>query len=124
MPHVVFTQNIQRHVACPPAEVVGVTVREALDAVFAANQRARGYVLDEHGALRKHMLIFIDGEQLLDRQRLSDAVKPDSEIYVMQALSGGQLGIRMSHRPIRRVVLSSVNPRCYQVNSMPAVGPW
>ena len=35
MARVIFTPNIQRHVACPPAEVAGATVREVLDAVFA-----------------------------------------------------------------------------------------
>ena len=35
------------------------------------------------------MLIAIDGELITDRIRLSDAVKPDSEIHVIQALSGG-----------------------------------
>lgn len=49
MAHVVFTQNIQRHVECPPSEVQGHTVLEVLDQVFATNQRARGYVLDEQG---------------------------------------------------------------------------
>lgn len=89
MPRVVFTENLQRHVACPPAEVPGTTVREALEAAFAANPRARGYVLDEHGGLRKHMAIFVDGTAVKDRERLSDAAAPGSEIYVMQALSGG-----------------------------------
>ena len=42
MPVVTFTQNIQRHVWCPPTEVAGGTVREALDAVFSGNPRARG----------------------------------------------------------------------------------
>ena len=89
MAHVVFTQNIQRHIACPPADVDGQTVREVLDAVFVRNERARGYVLDEQGALRKHMVIFVDGVQVRDRECLSDAVRPGGEVYVMQALSGG-----------------------------------
>ncbi len=101
MAHVVFTQNIQRHVACPPAEVTASTVRQALDQVFAGNERARGYVLDEHGAVRKHMLIFVDGEQIADRERLSDPVQPGSEIYVMQALSGGTAGTPGSSDPTR-----------------------
>jgi hypothetical protein len=46
-------------------------------------------VLDERGVLRKHMTIFVDGRQLADRDGLSDRVEPRSEIYVMQALSGG-----------------------------------
>jgi molybdopterin converting factor small subunit len=89
MPRVVFTANIQRHVACPPMQVEGATVREALDAVFAANPQARRYVLDDQSALRQHMAVFVAGEAIRDRVRLSDAVGADAEIYVMQALSGG-----------------------------------
>jgi len=89
MPRVAFTDNIQRHVQCPRATVSGSTVREVLDGVFATNERARGYVLDEHGALRKHMHIFINGEPIRDHAGLSDPVPDDAEVYVMQALSGG-----------------------------------
>jgi len=76
-------------VACPAVDVAGATVREALERVFVDNPRLRGYVVDEHGALRKHMAVFVDGQQLVDRAALSDAVTAGSEIYVMQALSGG-----------------------------------
>jgi len=89
MPTVTFTPNIQRHVACPPAGVEGDTVRQALDAVFRGNQRERAYVLDEQGAVRPHMVVFVDGRQVRDRQQLSDPVPRDGEIYVAQALSGG-----------------------------------
>ncbi len=89
MPRVVFTSNLQIYVELPPSEVDGATVREALDAVFAGNARARLYVLDEHGAVRRHMVIFVNGEQINDRDTLSDPVPPDGEIYVAQALSGG-----------------------------------
>jgi hypothetical protein len=60
-----------------------------LDGFFTHNPLARGYVLDEQGALRKHMLIFINGQQITDRTGLTDAVPVDGEVYVMQALSGG-----------------------------------
>ncbi|HUG28848.1 MAG TPA: MoaD/ThiS family protein [Gemmatimonadales bacterium] len=89
MPRVTFTDVIQRHVPCPPQEVGGSTVREVLDHVFGANPRARLYVLDERGALRNHMVVFVGGRQVKDRTGLSDAVDGDSHIYVMQALSGG-----------------------------------
>ena len=89
MPKVTFTPNIQRHVACPDTEAAGQTVREVLDAVFAGNPRARGYVLDDQGALRRHMTIFVDGRQITDRERLTDAVGAQSSVYVFQALSGG-----------------------------------
>jgi sulfur-carrier protein len=89
MPTVTFTPNIQRHVDCPPSNVEGETVRQALEAVFQENPRARGYVLDEQGAMRPHMVVFVNGRQVRDRQRLSDPVPTDGDIYVAQALSGG-----------------------------------
>lgn len=86
---VVFTANLQRHVECPPVTLEAGTVDEALRLVFDTNPRLRGYVVDERGALRKHMSIFVDGELIKDRAHLSDPLSPTSEVYVMQALSGG-----------------------------------
>ena len=89
MAKVVFTPNVQRHVGCPSAEAAGATVREVLDRVFADNPQARGYVLDDQSALRRHMAIFVDGQMIRDRAHLADAVKDSSTIHVFQALSGG-----------------------------------
>ena len=89
MARVVFTANIQRHVACPEAEAPGATVREVLETVFAANPQARSYVLDDQSVLRRHMTIFVDGVLIRDRSGLGDAVGKNSTIYVFQALSGG-----------------------------------
>jgi sulfur-carrier protein len=82
-----FTQNIQRHIACPPREVAARTVREALHEALSAT--ARGYFLDDQGSLRKHVNIFVDGVPIRDRCGLSDALADGSEVDVMQALSGG-----------------------------------
>ncbi|MEW6306622.1 MAG: MoaD/ThiS family protein [Verrucomicrobiota bacterium] len=89
MPQVRFTQNIQRHVACPTRMVEGTSLREVLEAYFVQTPGARGYVLDDQGALRKHMAIFIDGEPVLDRAKLADPVPKDGIVDVLQALSGG-----------------------------------
>jgi sulfur-carrier protein len=89
VPTVRFTDNIQRHVQCPPREVEGATVAEALEQYFAGNAGARGYVLDDQGRLRHHMAAFVDGRQLRDRDRLSDPVAPAAVIDIVQALSGG-----------------------------------
>ena len=51
MPTVRFTQNIQRHLACPTLEVTGATVRGVLEAYFQVHERARSYVLDDQGHL-------------------------------------------------------------------------
>ncbi len=89
MARVVFTPNIQRHVVCPESRADGSNVREVLERVFADNPRARAYVLDDQGALRRHMNIFVDGRVITDRRGLTDPVAPDGSIYVFQALSGG-----------------------------------
>jgi sulfur-carrier protein len=89
MAKVVFTTNLRRHVECPTVEANGRTVREVLDVVFSNNDRLRDYVLDDQAALRKHMTILVDGGRLKDLTGLSDPVKPNSNIYVLQALSGG-----------------------------------
>ena len=89
MPRVTFTPHLQRFLDAPPAEVAGGTVREALESVFAANPRLRGYVVDERGQIRKHVTIFVGDRPINDREHLSDAVAADTEIYVLQALSGG-----------------------------------
>ncbi len=89
MPTVHFTSNLTRHVDCPPTQVEGRTVRAALDEVFARVPRLRGYVLDDQGALRQHVNVFVNDETVRDRDRLADAVAPLDEVFVFQALSGG-----------------------------------
>lgn len=89
MAKVHFTSNLRRHVDCPSLEVAGGTVRAVLDEAFAANPRLETYVLDDQGAVRKHMRILVDGKAIADLQKQSDAVQPASEVWVMQALSGG-----------------------------------
>lgn len=89
MPVVQFTANLARQTTAPTCEVSSTTVREALDAVFALHPQLQSYVLDDQKAVRKHVVVFVDGTAITDRQQLSDSVTPQSEIFVMQALSGG-----------------------------------
>lgn len=89
MPRIAFTPHLQRFLDVPPVTVTGATVREALDDVFAANPRLRGYVLDDHGRVRQHVTVYVGDAPLVDRVTLADVVAPDTEIFVLQALSGG-----------------------------------
>jgi molybdopterin converting factor small subunit len=89
MARVVFTSNLQRYVTCPERDVHGTTVDQALAAVFAETPQIRDYVLDDQGHVRRHVHIYVDGRRISDRERLSDSVRDDSEICVLQALSGG-----------------------------------
>jgi sulfur-carrier protein len=69
--------------------VSGRTVRELLDAVFAEFPNLRDYVTDEHGALRHHVVAFVNGVAVRDKATLAESVPPDAEVYLFQALSGG-----------------------------------
>jgi molybdopterin synthase sulfur carrier subunit len=84
-----FTPNLSQHVDCPAARGEGRTVREALASYFETNPRVRGYVLDDQGAVRWHVAIFLNGQLIRDRRRLSDPIGDGDEVFVAQALSGG-----------------------------------
>ena len=89
VPKVVFTSNLFRHVPVSEMEVAGHTVGEALREAFARYPALRSYVVDDQGAVRKHVAVFVDGEFVGDRTGLSDRVGEASEVFIMQALSGG-----------------------------------
>ena len=86
---VVLSSHITRNVPVPDGDVEAATLREALEAVFARHAAARGYVLDEQGHLRRHVVVFIDGARVRGRETLDDPVAGAREIHVLQALTGG-----------------------------------
>ncbi|MHB1204513.1 MAG: MoaD/ThiS family protein [Rhodospirillaceae bacterium] len=88
MAHVHFTAHL-RHVAPPEAvDAAGGKVIEALNAVFGRYPALRGYVLDDQDRLRLHIAVFVDGIHIR-KDVLDHPLRPDSELYVLQALSGG-----------------------------------
>jgi molybdopterin synthase sulfur carrier subunit len=89
MATIVFTPALRRFLSTPDASVVGATVAEALQDIFGVNHALRSYILDDQGALRLHVAIYVNGEPVRDRTGLSDPVARDDEIYVFQALTGG-----------------------------------
>jgi sulfur-carrier protein len=89
MPTVIFTRALERFLEAPSTTVEGATLGAALAAVFASRPALRGYVLDDQGAVRRHVAVYVNGRPIRDRVRLGDPVGPDDEIYVIQALSGG-----------------------------------
>jgi hypothetical protein len=89
MPTVQFTPQLRRFIAAPEVRSEATTLRAALDEAFACNPLLRGYVLDDQGALRANVVVFIDGERCQERVRLDQALQPASTVYVLQALSGG-----------------------------------
>lgn len=89
MAQVHFTSWLRELVPDGPVAAPGATVGEALTALFVERPQVRGYVLDDQGQLRKHICIFAEGERLANGTALDHSVRPHSDIYVMQALTGG-----------------------------------
>ena len=89
MARVVFTQQLRRFTAAPEVDSAAATLRGALEDAFAATPRLRGYILDDQGHLRKHVIVFIDGVRVRDYEKLDDALGSASQVHVLQALTGG-----------------------------------
>ena len=84
-----FTQNLARHTDCPTAEIPAASVAELFQSYFRSWPAVRDYVLDNQGEVRHHVKVLVDGNNLRDRRKLTDNLRPNSEVYVFQALSGG-----------------------------------
>ncbi|MBT33874.1 MAG: molybdenum cofactor biosynthesis protein MoaD [Thalassobius sp.] len=70
-------------------EFEGATVKETLNNIEKSYPGILSYLLDDNGALRKHVNIYLQNELIEDRQHFYDQVKEDDEIIIFQALSGG-----------------------------------
>ncbi|MFN0184169.1 MAG: MoaD/ThiS family protein [Aquabacterium sp.] len=89
MPTLTFTPQLHRFLATPRLDSAATSLAVLLDEAFVQQPRLRGYVLDDQGHLRPNVVVFIDGQRSIDRVALTDALAPDSQVYVLQALSGG-----------------------------------
>ncbi len=91
MAHVRLTKHLVRFF--PGLEkqltVDGETVAEVLTALDTQYPGLAGYIIDERGALRKHVNIFVGKDRVRDRHTLSDPVCEADQIHIFQALSGG-----------------------------------
>ncbi len=77
------------HLSREPLEVEASTVREVTLALERLAPGLGFYLCDELGRLRTHVNIFVDKQMVRDRRGLSDPVERQSEIHILQALSGG-----------------------------------
>ncbi|MBY0510674.1 MAG: MoaD/ThiS family protein [Rhodospirillaceae bacterium] len=88
MAKVFFTSHLRSVAPDGGVEAAGATVAAALADVFARYPTAKGYVLDDQGRVRLHIAVFVDNVHVR-RDILEYPLRGDSEVYVMQALSGG-----------------------------------
>ncbi len=72
-----------------PITVPAGSVAQVLQAINALAPGFTDYVLDDRGALRRHVTVSINSNLLIDRKTLLDQVSDDGVVYIFQALSGG-----------------------------------
>ncbi|MDQ3738919.1 MAG: MoaD/ThiS family protein [Actinomycetota bacterium] len=89
MTTITFAKAFRRHVDCPDETVQGATVADALGDYFTRHPAVRSYVLDDEGSFRRHITVFVDGDQVDHRRGPETAVGDTSVIHLFQALSGG-----------------------------------
>jgi hypothetical protein len=89
MASVQFTSHLRQVAPVDTLTVGGATLRGALDEVFARHPLVKSYLLDDQERLRRHVVIFCDGARVGGGDDLARPISATSEIYVLQALSGG-----------------------------------
>ncbi len=92
MPTVEITPHLYRYFPMLENRAIRVPAGSVAEVLRAVNEIAPGftdYVLDERGALRRHVSLSVNNTLVIDRKTLSDHVPEDGTLYVFQALSGG-----------------------------------
>lgn len=92
MPRVEMTQHLYRFFPQLKNRMITVPAGSVAEILLAINEIAPGftdYVLDERGALRRHVNLCINDTIVIDKIKLSDRVPDDGTVYIFQSLSGG-----------------------------------
>lgn len=89
MARIAFTPHLRAVGPTQAAAYPGETIREVIAAVAEDFPRLPGYLLDDQGRLRKHIAIFVDGRLAPRDLALDRRLRPETDVFVFQALSGG-----------------------------------
>ena len=65
--------------------IEGASVGEVLRELERQHPKIEGWVLDEHGRVRRHVNVFVDGERVREDAPLA----PSATLHVLPSISGG-----------------------------------
>lgn len=90
MARVILTANLKSYTGgITETEASGARVCDLLRDLDEQIPGLRHYLVNDQGALRRHVNVFVNGELVKDRAALTDALEPGSTVHILQALSGG-----------------------------------
>lgn len=84
-----FAPSIQRHKAVPSQQLPAATLAQVLTTACDASEGLRHYILDDQGAIRKHVAVFVNREMHVQRHDLSRPLQSGDKVLVIQCLTGG-----------------------------------
>jgi len=83
---VVIPSSLRSYTERGETEASGATLAALLVDLERQYPGIRFRIIDEQDRVRRHIRIFVDGEQAQD---LSQPLRPTDEVIIVQALSGG-----------------------------------
>lgn len=90
MSQIEFSLQLAEHVGCPAKGELKVGVlQDGLAIWFEEYPKLKEYLLDSDGNLRRHLSLFLNGEMVISTEALDLVIDDKSELFVMQAISGG-----------------------------------
>ena len=83
---VLIPSPLHSYTGGPRVEAEGESVAALLTDLDRRYPGIRFRMVDEQDRIRRHMRVFVNGEQVFD---LAHALEPQDEVVIVQALSGG-----------------------------------
>lgn len=83
---VLIPSPLHSYTGGPRVEAEGESVAALLADLDRRYPGIRFRMVDEQDRIRRHMRVFVNGEQVLD---LAHVIEPHDEVVIVQALSGG-----------------------------------
>jgi sulfur-carrier protein len=72
-----------------PVDGEQTSLRAVLDAATATRPRLGARIRDETGALRRHVNVFVDGQDVRRLDGLELLVGPDAVVHILPSVAGG-----------------------------------
>ena len=70
-------------------EIEGETVQEILESLASQHPGIRSRLLDDGGALRRFVNVFVDDEDIRHRDGVHTPVEPGQRVSILPAVAGG-----------------------------------